>query len=309
MIGEGGSLPLSNHGFGGSYWWIGCRGCGCLGVLIRYGAMTDWGDHIEVARQAAREAGVLLRSGLDEPQEVSFKGVVDLVTNSDRRAQDLIFSRLSGVFPDHGFLAEEGLNRRENSEFRWVIDPLDGTTNYAHRFPIFTVSIALEHRGRIVLGVVLDPMRGETFEAMRGQGARLNGQPISVSAVADLDRSLLATGFPYDIRESPVNNIVHFNHFLTRAQAVRRCGSAALDLCYVACGRFDGFWELKLKPWDQAAGALIVEEAGGRVTDFAGGAFHISGQECLASNGLVHEAMVQVLALEQGPTHPGGGDR
>lgn len=248
----------------------------------------------------------MLRSGMDEGREISFKGVVDLVTNFDRQAQDLIFDRLSAAFPDHGFLAEEGLSRREKSEFRWVFDPLDGTTNFAHRFPIFTVSIALERRGTVVLGVVYDPMREEMFQAVEGEGAWLNGRTIRISDVADLDGSLLATGFPYDLRESPVNNIAHFNHFLTRAQAIRRCGSAALDLCYVACGRFDGFWELKLKPWDQAAGALIVEEAGGRVSDFAGGAFDISGQECLASNGLVHEAMIRVLALGKKPEGRGG---
>lgn len=268
--------------------------------------MADWDNHLRVARAAAREAGGMLRSGMDEGREISFKGVVDLVTNFDRKAQDLIFDRLSAVFPDHGFLAEEGLSRREESEFRWVFDPLDGTTNFAHRFPVFTVSIALERRGSVVLGVVYDPMREEMFQAVKGEGAWLNGRRIRVSAVADLDGSLLATGFPYDLRESLVNNIGHFKHFLTRAQAIRRCGSAALDLCYVACGRFDGFWELKLKPWDQAAGALIVEEAGGRVSDFAGGAFDISGQECLASNGLVHEAMVRVLALGKKPEGRGG---
>ncbi len=270
------------------------------------GTMADWEEHLGVAREAAREAGAMLRSGLDEGQEVSFKGVVDLVTNFDRQAQDLIFARLEAAFPDHGFLAEEGLSRREDREFRWIFDPLDGTTNYAHRFPVFTISIALENRGRIVLGVVYDPMREEMFEAVEEKGAFLNGRKVRVSAVTDLDRSLLATGFPYDLRESPVNNIAHFNHFLTRAQAIRRCGSAALDLCYVACGRFDGFWELKLKPWDQAAGALIVEEAGGRVTDFAGGKFDVSGQECLASNGLVHEDMIQVLALEKSREVGGG---
>jgi myo-inositol-1(or 4)-monophosphatase len=270
--------------------------------------MADWDKHLRAAREAALEAGGMLRAGMDEGREISFKGVVDLVTNFDRQAQDLIFDRLSAAFPDHGFLAEEGLSRREKSEFRWVFDPLDGTTNFAHRFPIFTVSIALERRGRVILGVVYDPMREEVFQAAEGQGAWLNGRRIKVSAVPDLDRCLLATGFPYDLRVSPVNNIAHFNHFLTRAQAVRRCGSAALDLCYVASGRFDGFWELKLKPWDQAAGSLIVAEAGGRVSDFAGGTFAISGQECLASNGLVHEAMIRVLALgrslEDGGSQP-----
>ncbi|MGB7296399.1 MAG: inositol monophosphatase family protein [Candidatus Aminicenantales bacterium] len=268
--------------------------------------MADWDRHLRTAQAAAQEAGAMLRSGMDEGREVSFKGAVDLVTDFDCRAQDLIFDRLAAAFPDHGFLAEEGLNQGEENEFRWVIDPLDGTTNYAHCFPVFTVSIALEYRGRVVLGVVYDPMREEIFNAVKGEGAWLNGRKISVSAVDDLDRSLLATGFPYDLRESPVNNIVHFNHFLTRAQAVRRCGSAALDLCYVACGRFDGFWELKLKPWDQAAGALIVEEAGGCVTDFEGGAFLISGQECLATNGFIHEAMIRTLTLGKKPEDRGG---
>ena len=250
-----------------------------------------------MARGAALEAGRMLRSGLDEAREVSYKGVVDLVTDFDSRAQDLILDRLAAAFPSHGFLAEEGLSRGEQSEFRWVFDPLDGTTNFAHRFPVFTVSIALEKDRRLILGVVYDPMREEVFEAVEGEGALLNGRRIRVSAVDDLNRSLLATGFPYDLRESPVNNIVHFNHFLTRAQAVRRCGSAAMDLCYVACGRFDGFWELKLKPWDHAAGVLIVREAGGRVSDFEGGEFVITSQESLASNGLIHEAMIRVLAL------------
>jgi myo-inositol-1(or 4)-monophosphatase len=259
--------------------------------------MSAWEKHLRAARDAAQEAGMMLRSGMDKGREISFKGVVDLVTDFDRRAQDLIYDRLSAVFPEHGFLAEEGLSRREGSEFRWVFDPLDGTTNFAHRFPIFTVSIALEHNGELILGVVYDPMRDEMFHAIKGEGAWLNERRIRVSSVADLDRSLLATGFPYDLRESPVNNIAHFNHFLIRAQAVRRCGSAALDLCYVGCGRFDGFWELKLKPWDQAAGALIVEQAGGRVSDFSGEGFDIQKQECLASNGLLHESMIRILSL------------
>jgi myo-inositol-1(or 4)-monophosphatase len=259
--------------------------------------MAKWDKFLEEARRAALLAGRMLRSGLDEGREVSYKGVVDLVTNFDHQAQELIYGRLAAAFPDHGFLAEEGLSSEEQGEFRWIFDPLDGTTNFAHRFPVFTVSIALEYRGRIILGVVNDPMRDEMFQAVEGEGAFLNGRRIKVSAVDDLDKSLLATGFPYDLRESPVNNIVHFNNFLTRSQAIRRCGSAALDLCYVACGRFDGFWELKLKPWDHAAGALIVREAGGRVTDFGGKEFKIFSQESLASNGLIHEAMIGVLGL------------
>jgi myo-inositol-1(or 4)-monophosphatase len=268
--------------------------------------MAKWNEFLEVARGAALEAGRMLRSGLDERREISYKGAVDLVTNFDHRAQELIFGRLSTAFPGHGFLAEEGLNRGEQGEFRWVFDPLDGTTNFAHRFPVFTVSIALESQGRVILGVVYDPMRDEMFQAVEGKGALLNGRRVRVSAVDDLNRSLLATGFPYDLRESPVNNIAHFNHFLTRAQAIRRCGSAAMDLCYVACGRFDGFWELKLKPWDHAAGALIVREACGRVSDFGGGEFKITSQESLASNGLIHQAMIGVLGL--GKKRRSGGE-
>jgi myo-inositol-1(or 4)-monophosphatase len=261
--------------------------------------MARWTRFLEAGKKTTLEAGRMLRGGLDEGGKVSYKGAVDLVTDFDTRAQELIFNRLSSAFPGHGFLAEEGLDRGDKSEFRWVFDPLDGTTNFAHRFPVFTVSLALEHQGRIILGVVYDPMREEMFEAEEGKGARLNGRRIRVSAVDDLNRSLLATGFPYDLRVSPVNNIAHFNNFLVRAQAIRRCGSAAMDLCYVACGRFDGFWELKLKPWDHAAGAMIVREACGRVSDFKGGEFAVTGQESLASNGLIHRAMIRVLALDK----------
>jgi myo-inositol-1(or 4)-monophosphatase len=268
--------------------------------------MGNWRKFLEEARGAALEAGRMLRLGLDEGRHISYKGVVDLVTDFDLRSQELILGRLSAAFPGHGFLAEEGLNRGEQDEFRWVFDPLDGTTNFAHRFPVFMVSIALENEGRIMLGVVYDPMREEMFEAVEGEGAFLNGRRIRVSAVDDLNGSLLATGFPYDLRESPVNNIAHFNHFLKRAQAVRRCGSAAMDLCYVACGRFDGFWELKLKPWDHAAGSLIVREAGGRVSDFRGNEFKIACQESLASNGLIHEAMIGVIGLDDHRESGGG---
>jgi len=259
--------------------------------------MAKWTEFLEAGRAAALEAGRMLRAGMDEGREISFKGTVDLVTNFDHRAQEMIFNRLGAAFPGHGFLAEEGLSSGERAEFRWVFDPLDGTTNFAHRFPVFTVSIALEHLSRVVLGVVYDPMREELFQAVEGEGARLNGRPIRVSVIDDINRSLLATGFPYDLRVSPVNNVAHFNNFLVRAQAVRRCGSAAMDLCYVACGRFDGFWELKLKPWDHAAGSLIVREAGGRVSDFRGGEFDIFSEESLASNGLIHEPMIRVLGL------------
>ncbi len=272
--------------------------------------MENWREFLVVAEKAAREAGKLLKRGMSEGKKIYFKGAVDLVTDFDRRAQEVIFKRLSEAFPGHGFLAEEELSQPAAKDFLWIIDPLDGTTNYAHRFPVFCVSIGLKFQERIVLGVVYDPNRDEMFVALAGKGARLNGKRIRVSSVDDLNRSLLATGFPYDIRESPVNNVDHFNDFIVRAQAVRRCGSAALDLCYVACGRFDGFWELKLKPWDMAAGALMVHEAGGRISDFDGNEFRVEGDELLATNGLIHEAMMKVLQMGKARRRAGqgGGD-
>jgi len=255
-------------------------------------------EFLGVAGAAVRESGRFLKAHLDRRPKAAHKGAVDLVTEYDVRAQEMLAGRLAAAFPDHGILAEENLARPGRSEYRWVLDPLDGTTNFAHTLPIFSVSAALERRGRVVLGLVYDPMREELFEAAEGRGASLNSQPIRVSGVGDLGQSLLATGFPYDIRTSPVNNLDHWGRFLVRAQAVRRCGSAALDLCYVACGRFDGFWELKLKPWDVAAGTLIVAAAGGKVTDFKGGEFRTDLPEILASNGLVHEAMIEVLGMD-----------
>lgn len=259
--------------------------------------MSQWRKFLPAARQAALAAGRLLRRGLDESVEVGYKGAVDLVTNFDRMAQEVIVGRLSAAHPDHSVLAEEGLRPTGEPDFLWVIDPLDGTTNFAHRLPVFAVSIGLMFRGTPVLGVVFDPVRRDLFTATAGGGAFHGGRRLRVSNVGDLDRSLLATGFPYDIRDSPVNNLDHFRNFCLRAQAVRRCGSAALDLCYLACGRFDGFWELKLKPWDVAAGGLIVLEAGGRVSDLDGREFRIDGGETVASNGLIHEAMLEVLKL------------
>lgn len=259
--------------------------------------MAETSPCLRAAVEAALEAGRMLRAGIDSRPEVAYKGEVDLVTEFDRRSQEMIHRRLSEAFPDHGFLAEEDLSAAGRSAFRWIIDPLDGTTNYAHTLPIFSISIALEREGETVLGVVHDPMRSELFRAERGGGAFLNDRPIRVSATADLGRGLLATGFPYDVRESELNNCDHWTNFIFRAQAVRRCGSAALDLAYVACGRFDGFWELKLKPWDVAAGDLLVREAGGRVTDFAGRPVRIRHPEVLASNGRLHEAMQEVLRL------------
>ena len=258
--------------------------------------MEDEG-YFKCAREAAVEAGQMLKKNIRVSREISFKGAVDLVTNFDMQAQEIIYRHLSRAYPDHSFLGEEGLSQKGDADFCWIFDPLDGTTNYAHAFPVFCVSLALEHKGKIILGLVYDPRREEMFWALDNRGAYLNGRSIQVSSVNDLDRSLLATGFPYDLRVSPINNVEHFCNFIVKAQAVRRCGSAALDLCYVACGRFDGFWELKLKPWDVAAGILIIKEAGGRVSDFEGGECDFRHPEILASNGLIHQSMIDVIRM------------
>lgn len=260
--------------------------------------MDPFQEFSRVGESVVREAGLYLRRNLGGPVEPSFKGAVDLVTPFDLGAQEILVGRLAAAFPDHGFLAEEGLSRPGAADFRWIIDPLDGTTNYTHAFPVFSVSVALERAGRVVMGFVFDPMREEMFRAEAGRGASLNGAAIRVSGVADLGKSLLATGFPYDLRTNPDNNLGHWGRFIVRAQAVRRCGSAALDLAYVACGRFDGFWEIKLKPWDVAAGALIVAEAGGQVTDFRGGEHTLRASGVLATNGLTHQAMLEVLGMD-----------
>jgi myo-inositol-1(or 4)-monophosphatase len=258
--------------------------------------MSDWSVYFEAAREAARRAGTMLHQNIDAPNPVHFKGEVNLVTDCDTEAQKIIFDYLYGLFPDHGFLAEEGLTRETGSDFLWIIDPLDGTTNFAHRFPVFSVSIALQEGDEVRVGVVYDPTREEMFGAVQGEGARLNGRKLAVSTTAELRRSLLATGFPYDIHRTR-DNINHFLDFITRAQAVRRCGSAALDLCYVASGRFDGFWEKKLNPWDVAAGGLIVREAGGLTTDLEGTPMKAAVPDVLASNGLIHRQMLETLKL------------
>jgi myo-inositol-1(or 4)-monophosphatase len=251
---------------------------------------------LSAALDAARGAGRLLRDELGGARRISHKrSVIDLVTEMDQRSERFIVERLLGAFPDHGVLAEEGGVTRGRSEYRWVIDPLDGTTNYAHGLPVFAVSVALERAGVVELGVAYDPTRDECFVAERGQGATLGGEPIRVSTTSSLDSSLLVTGFPYDIRTTAETNLPEYAALSVRAQAIRRLGSAVLDLCYVACGRFDGFWELALGPWDMAAGGLIVQEAGGRVTNVRGGPWRLEGPGILASNGLVHDAILSGL--------------
>lgn len=259
--------------------------------------MENINKYLEVAVRAAQRAGQFLLEGLENKKTISYKGQVDLVTAHDRMSEEIIFEELSRYFPDFSFMAEEVIRRDNKSDYCWIVDPLDGTTNFAHGLPIFCVSIALTLKSEIIAGVVYDPTREEMFIAGRGMGAFLNDRPIKVSNTPELDKSLLATGFPYDVRTSTNNNLDHFSRFAVRAQAVRRCGSAALDLCYVACGRFDGFWEMKLKPWDLAAGSLIVEEAGGLNTDFSGNPFNIHCSDIVASNGLIHKEMLDVIGL------------
>ena len=249
-----------------------------------------------VAVDAARAAGELLRDALPRTRQVSFKGTVtNLVTEMDGRAEALVVDALTNAFPDDGILGEEGTSRPGRSGRRWIIDPLDGTTNYAHGLPIFSVGIGLEDRGTIALGVVYDPMRDELFVGERGAGATLNGARMSVSATDDLGTSLLVTGFPYDIRTNPDNNLNEYAAFSVRARAVRRLGSALLDIAYVAAGRFEGFWELTLSPWDVAAAGILVEEAGGRVTDLLGAPVDIDHPKIVVSNGRIHDAMLAVL--------------
>jgi len=248
------------------------------------------------AVRISRLTGKLLKDHLLTDFSVEHKGEVDLVTEMDRSAQDLIQQEILLKYPDHGILAEEDLDIPGSEEFLWIVDPLDGTTNYAHRFPIFSVSIAVAYKKETLCGVVYNPVSEEMFTAIRGEGANLNTLPINVSETSRLDDSLLGTGFPYNIRESTQTNLDHFGKFALRTQGIRRCGSAALDLCFVACGRLDGFWELNLKPWDIAAGTLIVREAGGVITDFEGNELLLDGSRILASNGHIHSRMMEVLA-------------
>ena len=260
--------------------------------------VPDAGALREAAVAMAEEAGAILLEGYGRAHVPERKGRIDLVTEYDRRSEALVLGRIAERFPGAAVLAEEsGIHGGRGSvPLRWIVDPLDGTTNFAHNYPFFAVSIAAECDGEISAGAVFDPVRREMFAAARGQGATLNGAPIRCSDITELEAALLVTGFPYDVREHPQGALPAFHAFLSRAQGIRRDGSATLNLCYTAMGRFDGFWEPRLSPWDVAAGALIVQEAGGRVTDYPGGRFDPAGGEVLASNGLLHDVMREVLA-------------
>ncbi|MFO0705794.1 MAG: inositol monophosphatase family protein [Nitrospira sp.] len=253
-------------------------------------------EALEVAAVAGKEAGKLIQTYAQDGFRIEHKNLINLVTDADHAAEQCVIDIIRSHYPEHGFLAEErGQSNNGFSPYLWIIDPLDGTTNFAHGFPAYCVSIGLEYKGEGVLGTVYDPTRDELFTATKGSGSRLNGRAIRVSETAVLDRALLVTGFAYDIRETTQNNLDHFNRFALRAQGLRRTGSAALDLCYVAAGRFDGFWEVKLNPWDMAAGSVILREAGGAITNFRGEAHSLYKKELVASNGLIHSAMLSVI--------------
>ena len=255
----------------------------------------------DAAVELAREAGALLREGYGRIHAPERKGRIDLVTEYDRRSERLLIEGIRRRFPDHAVLAEEsgthaGAGGGAQAKVRWLIDPLDGTTNFAHNYPFFAVSIAAEVDGSVMAGAVYDPVHDELFAGAAGHGATLNGAAIRVSEISRLGDALLVTGFPYDVREHPEQHVPLFQAFLVRAQGVRRDGSAALNLCYLAMGRFDGMWEEDLAPWDMAAGVLMVREAGGVVTRYDGGEFRLDGRQILASNGRLHQEMRAVLA-------------
>ncbi len=252
-------------------------------------------SYLTVAIEIAKEAGALLVQLFNKPQEISYKRPSDLVTEADKRSEALIIERLRTHFPKHAIVAEEGGGQQTDSDYCWYVDPLDGTTNFAHGFPVFCVTLGLAYRGETVAGVVYDPTREEFFTAERGAGAYLNNKRIYVSKTEKLAECLLATGFPPFATNHGLNIEFYFR-FTQGSHGIRRAGSAALDLCSVASGRFEGFWELKLNPWDKAAGSLMVTEAGGRVSDIRGGPFKLLGDDILASNGLVHDRMCEVFA-------------
>ncbi|MCX6354073.1 MAG: inositol monophosphatase family protein [Candidatus Aureabacteria bacterium] len=256
---------------------------------------------IETAIRAARAAGSVIRADFGKPRGVRFKAKTNPVTDTDLNAEKAILSILRAEAPSHDLLTEESIQAPRRSEYLWIIDPLDGTVNFTHSYPFLCVSIALTYRDDPVLGVVLDPLRDEIFLSGKGGGATLNGEPIHVSRASTLDESLLCTGFPYTIKEKPADTFQIFERLSLRAQGVRRDGTAALDICYVAAGRLDGFWERNLCPWDTAAGMLILAESGGRMTDFSGNPFNPFLKEIVASNGQIHDQMVSLITPAERP--------
>ena len=255
-----------------------------------------WLEYLQAALPIARDAGDMLAENFGQKRTVELKGVINLVTEMDRRAEELIVTRLSKTFPDFAIVAEEGSARASENSLAWYVDPLDGTTNYAHGLPIFCVSLGLMCGSIPICGIVYHPLGRETFTGVHGGGAFLNGHALQVSSTTELTNAILATGFPYDIRESELDNLDHFARFAKKARAIRRMGAAALDLAWTAAGRFDGFWEMKLAPWDCIAGALMCQEAGGVVTDFAGRLFDPFRGQAIAANPTLHPQIVQLVA-------------
>ncbi len=254
---------------------------------------------LEFAIRCAKESGKIQKRYFGKKIGIHHKGAIDLVTDVDMACQETIIKMINKEFPEDEIISEEKKNDFESDKNRWIIDPLDGTTNYAHGYPFFCTSVAYEEKGVVTIGAVYNPVFKELFYAKKGEGAFFNNKRIKVSEISVLKKALLSTGFPYDLPTSKNNNIDNFISFIYEAQAIRRDGSAALNLCYLACGRFDGFWEIKLNPWDMAAGSLIVEEAGGTITDFQGDKFSIYNSEIVASNGLIHQDMVRVLQMNK----------
>ncbi len=253
---------------------------------------------LNFAIETAREAGQILLEKFGRKINISKKGEIDLVTEADLASEKLIIERIKSYYPKHSILAEESgeaISADNANTWKWIIDPLDGTTNYAHGYPCFCVTLALEHEGEIVVGVTFDPTRNELFAAEKGKGATLNNKPIRVSETEKLSESLIITGFPYDFKQKE-NFAKHLTDFLLKARGVRRDGSAAIDMAYVACGRFDGFWEEGLNPWDVAAGVLLIEEAGGRVSYYDDSKFSVYAPPICADNGLIHAEMLAILA-------------
>ncbi|NDJ54825.1 MAG: inositol monophosphatase [Chloroflexi bacterium] len=266
-------------------------------------SQLDLASILSSAETIAEKAARQLKQAYNQPQEIDYKGEIDLVTQADRAAEQLILAELKSAYPEHAILAEEGggtiSSLADHQGMTWLVDPLDGTTNFAHGFPVFSVAIALHNQDGPLVAVVYDVLRQECFSATRGGGATLNGQPIGVSTTDQLGRSLLATGFPYNRHEAEDNNAEATSLFIRQAQGIRRAGSAALDLAYVACGRLDGYWEQQLKPWDLAAGILLVTEAGGRLSSYRGADDYrslLAGNDLVASNSQIHDAMLETLA-------------
>ncbi|MBF0104439.1 MAG: inositol monophosphatase [Deltaproteobacteria bacterium] len=252
-------------------------------------------EFFAVAVSTAKEVGAYQRSQFGHDLKIEFKGTIDIVTEVDKKSEELILKTIRQHYPEHDVLAEEGSGERKDSEYKWIIDPLDGTTNFAHGYPQFAVSIGLEIGGEIIAGVVYDPMRDELFRAFKGEGAYLNDRPIRVSHTEKLEHAMIATGFAYNIRKHIDEHLRYFKDVIMKAQAVRRAGSASLDICHVASGRFDGFWELNLFPWDTAAGVIIAKEAGAKITRFDGAPYTVYEKDILITNAVIHGEMVKTL--------------